>query len=197
MTSVAMLTTQHRTARSQPRWLSSLPSRALQHRVACPEVLHSQGWGPSPDGFPHEQEWLVRLQTTPLSSWHSRTCLSKLLDLPPFVASSQDLSRASEAKVFPCGPLTQYAKDTTPTAMPTANGISTSRAWGQLVLDILDINTMFCTPKVCLRDNKGRTRVLASGPADETEPEFPRILQKTDQANGGIQRKKNLDVGFG
>lgn len=88
--------------------------------------------------------------------------------------------------MFPCGPLTQYTKDTTPTTVPTANGISTSRAQGQLVLDILDINTMLCTPKVCLRDNKGRPRDLTSGPADETEPALPKILQKTDQASRGI-----------
>lgn len=81
--------------------------------------------------------------------------------------------------MFPCGLLTQYTKDTTPTTVPTANGISTSRVRGQLVLDILDINTMFCTPKVCLRDNKGR-------PADETKPALPKILQKSDQASKGI-----------
>lgn len=41
-----------------------------------------------------------------LGSNHSR--LSKLLDLPPLVASSQDL--LGPAKVFPCGPLTRGTK---------------------------------------------------------------------------------------
>lgn len=107
MTSVAMVTAQH-----------SLTAESI-----ITDVFHSQGWGPSLDGFSHEQEWLVRLQTTPLTSWHSHTCLSKLLDLPPFVASSQDLSRAREAEVFPCGPLTHYTQDTTPNTVPTANSI--------------------------------------------------------------------------